>query len=100
MNAPQSYDAARAIEMARQALQIEAQALTDMLPRLGDSFAKAVQTVLDCDGRVVVMGMGKSGHVGRKIAATLASTGTPAMFTVWPWPATMPGAEVSSAVKA
>ena len=80
MNAPQSYDAARAIEMARQALQIEAQALTDMLPRLGDSFAKAVQTVLDCDGRVVVMGMGKSGHVGRKIAATLASTGTPAMF--------------------
>ena len=80
MNAPQSYDAARAIEMARQALQIEAQALTDMLPRLGESFAQSVQAVLACKGRVVVMGMGKSGHVGRKIAATLASTGTPAMF--------------------
>ncbi|MGM9516654.1 KpsF/GutQ family sugar-phosphate isomerase [Roseateles sp. DB2] len=80
MNAPQSYDAARAIEMARQALQIEAQALTDMLPRLGESFARSVQAMLACKGRVVVMGMGKSGHVGRKIAATLASTGTPAMF--------------------
>jgi arabinose-5-phosphate isomerase len=48
--------------------------------RLDDGFARAVQAVLACRGRVVVMGMGKSGHVGRKIAATLASTGTPAMF--------------------
>ncbi|MDI4634611.1 KpsF/GutQ family sugar-phosphate isomerase [Pelomonas sp. V22] len=66
--------------MARQALQIEARALTELGPRLGDEFAKAAQLMLDCKGRVVVMGMGKSGHVGRKISATLASTGTPAMF--------------------
>jgi arabinose-5-phosphate isomerase len=48
--------------------------------RIGDSFVRAVQLMLDVRGRVVVMGMGKSGHIGRKIAATLASTGTPAMF--------------------
>ncbi len=51
-----------------------------MAARLDDHFAQAVQAVLNCQGRVVVMGMGKSGHVGRKMAATLASTGTPAMF--------------------
>jgi arabinose-5-phosphate isomerase len=70
--------------LARQALQIEAQALLDMQARLngpaGQALLAAVHTVLACTGRVVVMGMGKSGHVGRKIAATLASTGTPAMF--------------------
>ncbi|WP_282827714.1 KpsF/GutQ family sugar-phosphate isomerase [Pelomonas sp. V22] len=75
-----NFDAARAVAMARQALQIEARALTELGPRLGDEFAKAAQLMLDCKGRVVVMGMGKSGHVGRKISATLASTGTPAMF--------------------
>jgi arabinose-5-phosphate isomerase len=48
--------------------------------RIGPEFADAVQAILRCSGRVVVMGMGKSGHIGRKIAATLASTGTPAMF--------------------
>jgi arabinose-5-phosphate isomerase len=72
------------LSQARQALQIEAQALLDMRERLsgpsGQAFVKAVQCILACRGRVVVMGMGKSGHVGRKIAATLASTGTPAMF--------------------
>ncbi len=66
--------------MARRTLQIEAAALDALQPRLGESFARAVQTVLACSGRVAVMGMGKSGHVGRKIAATLASTGTPALF--------------------
>jgi arabinose-5-phosphate isomerase len=66
--------------MARRALQIEADALTALAPRLGDAFALAVKTILGCRGRVAVMGMGKSGHVGRKIAATLASTGTPALF--------------------
>ena len=74
------FDAARALAMARQTLQIEAAALTGLLPRLGASFSAAVQAVMDCSGRVVVMGMGKSGHVGRKIAATLSSTGTPALF--------------------
>jgi arabinose-5-phosphate isomerase len=72
------------LSLAQQALQIEAQALLDMRERLsgpaGQSLVKAVRLVLACSGRVVVMGMGKSGHVGRKIAATLASTGTPAMF--------------------
>ena len=74
------FDAERAIRMARQTLQIEADALRDLQPQQGASFADTVQAVLACRGRVVVMGMGKSGHVGRKIAATLASTGTPAMF--------------------
>jgi arabinose-5-phosphate isomerase len=70
--------------LARQALDIEAQALLGMRERLqgepGEAFARAVEAVLGCKGRLVVMGMGKSGHVGRKIVATLASTGTPAMF--------------------
>jgi arabinose-5-phosphate isomerase len=72
------------VALARQALDIEAQALQGLKDRLsgdaGDGFARAVQAMLACKGRVVVMGMGKSGHVGRKITATLASTGTPAMF--------------------
>ena len=71
---------ARALEMGRRTVEIEARALHGLVGRLGDSFVRAVQAVLDCRGRVVVMGMGKSGHVGRKVAATLASTGTPAMF--------------------
>jgi len=66
--------------MAAQALDIEAAALTGAKARLGEGFVRAVGALLTCRGRVVVMGMGKSGHVGRKIAATLASTGTPAMF--------------------
>lgn len=72
------------VALATQALAIEAQALLDLKTRLdgpsGAAFAQAVRIVLACQGRLVVMGMGKSGHVGRKIAATLASTGTPAMF--------------------
>ncbi len=66
--------------MATRTFDIEARALQGLSQRLGDSFALAVQAVLQGRGRVVVMGMGKSGHVGRKIAATLASTGTPALF--------------------
>ncbi len=72
------------VALASQALDIETQALLDLKARLqgeaGQALSHAVQAVLACQGRVVVMGMGKSGHVGRKIAATLASTGTPAMF--------------------
>ncbi|MGE5452028.1 MAG: KpsF/GutQ family sugar-phosphate isomerase [Acidobacteriota bacterium] len=72
------------VALATQALEIEAQALLGLKARLagpsGAAFAQAVRLVLACEGRLVVMGMGKSGHVGRKIAATLASTGTPAMF--------------------
>jgi arabinose-5-phosphate isomerase len=72
--------AERALALAHATFDIEAAAVLGLKARLGDSFAQAVALVLGIPGRVVVMGMGKSGHVGRKIAATLASTGTPAMF--------------------
>jgi len=72
--------AAKALDLARQVLEIEAQAIQNLKGRLDESFCAAVQLVLDCTGRVVVSGMGKSGHIARKIAATLASTGTPAFF--------------------
>ena len=75
-----AFDADRAIAMARRTLHIEAEALLALEAQQGAGFADAVRQVLACQGRVVVMGMGKSGHVGRKIAATLASTGTPALF--------------------
>ena len=68
------------LAIARAALDTEIQGLQAMSDRLDARFAQAVHTVLACGGRVVVTGMGKSGHVGRKIAATLASTGTPALF--------------------
>jgi len=61
-------------------LDIEAQALKGLRSRLDDEFVKAVRTLLACQGRVIICGLGKTGHIGRKIAATLASTGTPAMF--------------------
>jgi arabinose-5-phosphate isomerase len=75
-----SVDSPRALAMARQTFEIEARALLGLASRQGESFVQAVRACLACQGRVVVMGMGKSGHVGRKIAATLASTGTPAFF--------------------
>jgi arabinose-5-phosphate isomerase len=70
----------RALEMARRVLRIEAQAVGDLVARLDRRFAEAVALILACRGRVIVSGIGKSGHVARKIAATLASTGTPAYF--------------------
>jgi arabinose-5-phosphate isomerase len=74
------FDAQRVLSMATRTFEIEARALSAMAARVDACFLQAVQAMLACRGRVVVMGMGKSGHVGRKIAATLASTGTPAMF--------------------
>ena len=68
------------LQLARDTLDIEAAALQDLKSRLDERFVKAVDMMLHVKGRVVVTGMGKSGHIGRKIAATLASTGTPAMF--------------------
>ncbi|MET0281281.1 MAG: KpsF/GutQ family sugar-phosphate isomerase [Steroidobacteraceae bacterium] len=68
------------IEAGRRALVIEAQALAALPARVDETFARACQLCLDASGRVVVSGLGKSGHVGGKIAATLASTGTPAFF--------------------
>jgi arabinose-5-phosphate isomerase len=78
--APSSFDAERALVLARATLDIEARALDALKERQGEGFVAALRAILACKGRVVVMGMGKSGHVGRKMAATLASTGTPAFF--------------------
>jgi len=72
--------AARAVALAHATFDIEAAAVLGLKARLDETFEQTVSLVLGIEGRVVVMGMGKSGHVGRKIAATLASTGTPAMF--------------------
>lgn len=84
---PKAFDAKsaqRALELARDTLQIEANAILALKNRLSDGpdapFAHAVELLLQCSGRVVVSGIGKSGHIARKIAATLASTGTPALF--------------------
>ena len=68
------------LERARQVLDIEAQEISSLANRLDDHFVNAVQLILHCDGRVVVSGMGKSGHIGRKLASTFASTGTPSFF--------------------
>ena len=86
-NSPVIFDASnaqRALELARDTLQIEADAVLALKDRLNGEmeqpFANAVAALLGCSGRVVVSGIGKSGHIARKIAATLASTGTPALF--------------------
>ena len=76
----QSPTSADILAMARRTLEIEATAVSKLLERLDTGFLKAVEILLACKGRVVVSGMGKSGHIGGKIAATLASTGTPAFF--------------------
>ncbi len=70
----------RVLALAHETLEIEADAVRQLRERLSSSFVHAVRAILDVRGRVVVMGMGKSGHIGRKLTATLASTGTPAMF--------------------
>ena len=74
------FDKNRVLDLARKVLGIESKAITDLAPRIGDEFLSACQICLDCNGRIVVTGMGKSGHISSKIAATLASTGTPAFF--------------------
>src|SRR3989475_4078221 len=71
---------ASALELARKVLAIEADAITGLISRLDEHFLDAVGLILACRGRVVVSGVGKSGHIARKIASTLASTGTPAFF--------------------
>ena len=68
------------LHLGRQTLEVEANAIQALRDRLDEQFVNAVETILKIKGRVVVMGMGKSGHIATKIAATLASTGTPAMF--------------------
>jgi arabinose-5-phosphate isomerase len=77
---PQKLHAASTLELARNVLNIEAREIQALAKRLDSGFDAAVSLILQCKGRVVVSGMGKSGHIGNKIAATLASTGTPAFF--------------------
>src|SRR3954471_5884858 len=69
-----------AIELAREVLEIEAAAITGLIKRLDDNFQRAVDILLNSHGRVTGSGIGKSGHIARKIASTMASTGTPAYF--------------------
>ncbi len=75
-----TFSPEKALTLARQTFELEAAAVSTLATRTGAEFGEAVRLMLACTGRVVVMGIGKSGHIGRKIAATLASTGTPAMF--------------------
>ena len=70
----------RALNLAREVLEIEAAAIAALTQRIDDTFLRALNIILSCNGRVIVSGMGKSGHIARKIAATLSSTGTPAYF--------------------
>lgn len=73
-------DSEAIIKQAQRVLEIEAQAISGLLPRLGNEFIQAVHLLYSCQGKVVVTGMGKSGHIGQKISATLSSTGTPTFF--------------------
>src|SRR6185369_617163 len=73
-------DDSQLLAYGRRALEIEAKAVATLAPRLDAGFATACRICLACEGRVVVTGMGKSGHIARKIAATFASTGTPGFF--------------------
>jgi arabinose-5-phosphate isomerase len=68
------------VEEAKRVLRVEAQSLLDLAERMGENFSRAVELLYHCKGKVVLMGMGKSGLVGRKIASTFASTGTPSFF--------------------
>ena len=68
------------IDTGIQCLTDEAQAILDLIPRMGTEFEQSVDLILNCRGKVIVTGVGKSGHVGSKIAATLASTGTPSFY--------------------
>jgi arabinose-5-phosphate isomerase len=68
------------IEQAKKVLRIEADAIASLIDRIDENFDRAIDLIMSCKGRVVVTGMGKSGHIANKIAATLASTGTPALF--------------------
>jgi arabinose-5-phosphate isomerase len=67
-------------KLARAVISTEATAVASLASRIDDAFEAACQVILDCRGRIVVLGMGKSGHIAGKIASTLASTGTPAFF--------------------
>ena len=69
------------LKHAQDVLRMEAEAILELVPRVDENFAAAVKLILDCQGRTVITGMGKSGLIGRKMAATLASTGTPSFLS-------------------
>ena len=73
-------DVTRLLAVARAVLDIESRAVQSLVGAVDEAFGRAASFMLACQGRIVVLGMGKSGHIGGKIAATLASTGTPAFF--------------------
>jgi len=77
---PKSLNHSATLASARQTLELEAEAILALKARLGVEFVQAVELMLACQGRVIVCGLGKTGHIARKIAATLASTGTPSFF--------------------
>lgn len=77
---PSDSNISRALDLARQTLRIEADAVLGLIDRLDAGFDAAVQLILNCRGRLIVSGIGKSGHIARKIASTMSSTGTPAYF--------------------
>lgn len=68
------------LEAGRQTLMLELQEASRLPERLGDDFIRAAETIIHCEGKLIVSGIGKSGHIGKKLAATFASTGTPAFF--------------------
>lgn len=72
------------LNAGRQTLMLELQEASRLPERLGDDFIRAANTIIHCEGKVIVSGIGKSGHIGKKIAATLASTGTPAFLFILP----------------
>ncbi|MCL2589887.1 MAG: KpsF/GutQ family sugar-phosphate isomerase [Betaproteobacteria bacterium] len=80
MNTVSTSSLRRALELGRRVLEIEAQAVTALAGRIDENFGQTIDMILQCRGRVIVSGIGKSGHIARKFAATLASTGTPAYF--------------------
>jgi arabinose-5-phosphate isomerase len=68
------------IDVAKKCFQDEAQAILNLIPKLDDNFTKAIELIIESKGKLIVTGVGKSGHIGAKIASTMASTGTPAFF--------------------
>src|SRR3954463_1307853 len=80
MTVTKTKPAPSAVELAREVLEIEAAAITGLIARLDHNFQRAVDIILNSQGRVTISGIGKSGHIARKIASTMASTGTPAYF--------------------
>ena len=75
-----TFNANAALQLGQEVLKLEAESLTHIATHLGEEFTNAVTRILHCEGRLIVSGVGKSGHIGRKLAATFASTGTPAYF--------------------